>query len=137
MRLTQEEDYAFRIIFYLCQKGYDEKIDAKTISNDEKIPLRFLLKIFRKLMAADIVKSFRGTLGGYSLNRLPKDITMKDVIEAIQGEIFINRCLSDPKLCNLSRANCCGVQDALVKVQETLIKEISTITFQDILDKKC
>lgn len=136
MKITQEADYGFRVILYLSKLGYGEKVEAKSISQEENIPLRFLLKLLRKLTQADITKSFRGVNGGYALNQMPENITLKDVIEAIDGPIYINRCLYDPDHCNLKRANTCGVHSALEKVQNKLIRELSSITFKDILENK-
>jgi Rrf2 family transcriptional regulator, iron-sulfur cluster assembly transcription factor len=134
MRITQESDYGFRVILYLSKLGYGKKIEAKTISKDENIPLRFLLKLLRKLTQADIIKSYRGVNGGYSLNQMPENITLKDVIESIDGPIHINRCLYDPDHCNLKRSHICGVHSALETVQIKLTKELESINFKDILD---
>lgn len=135
MRITQEADYGFRVILYLSKLGYGEKIEAKTISIEENIPLRFLLKLLRKLTQVNIIKSYRGVNGGYALNQLPEDITLKDVIEAIDGPIYMNRCLYDPDHCNLKRSHKCGVHNALASVQAKLIKELESINFKDILDE--
>lgn len=134
MRITQEADYGFRVILYLSKLGYGEKIEAKAISKDENIPLRFLLKLLRKLTQADIIKSYRGVNGGYALNQMPENITLKDVISAIDGPIYINRCLYDPNHCNLKRSHSCGVHNALATVQIKLIRELESINFKDILD---
>ena len=136
MRITQESDYGFRVILYLSKLGYGEKIEAKAISKDENIPLRFLLKLLRKLTQADIIKSYRGVNGGYSLNQVPENITLKDVIESIDGPIHINRCLYDPDHCNLKRSHICGVHKALAAVQLKLTKDLEGINFKDILDDK-
>ncbi|WP_411681034.1 RrF2 family transcriptional regulator [Clostridium thailandense] len=134
MRITQEVDYSLRVIFYLSKLGYDKKIEAKFISEHENIPLRFLLKLLRKLTHAKIIKSYRGVNGGYALNMLPKDITLKDVIEVIDGPIYMNRCLCDPSYCNLNRADKCDVHFALAKVQNNLINDLKSINFDDILN---
>lgn len=136
MKITQEADYAFRVVFYLSKLGYGEKIEAKVISEEENIPLRFLLKLLRKLTQANIIKSYRGVNGGYSLNQMPEDISFKDVIEAIDGPIYINRCLYNPEECNLNRTPKCEIHNALDKVQSKLVTELKGITFKDILDKK-
>lgn len=134
MRITQETDYGFRVILYLSKLGHEKKIDAKTISQDENIPLRFLLKLLRKLTQSSIIKSYRGVNGGYALNQLPENITLKEVIESIDGPIHINRCLYDPDHCNLKRSSLCGVHNALAAVQFKLIEELESINFKDILD---
>ena len=83
MFITLEADYAVRIVSVLCREK--DKMDAKTISNDACVTLRFALKILRKLVAADIVKSYKGTQGGYIINKDPAQLTLKDVLEAIEG----------------------------------------------------
>ncbi|RKD29542.1 RrF2 family transcriptional regulator [Thermohalobacter berrensis] len=135
MRITQEADYALRIILFLSKKGTDVKVDAKTISESELIPSRFTLKILRKLTKAGLTKSYRGVKGGYSLNRRPESITLREVIEAVDGPICVNRCLYDKEYCNLNRANKCEIHKALDNVREVLIKELDGITFKDLIEK--
>jgi Rrf2 family protein len=134
MRITQEADYGFRVVLYLSKLGYGEKIEAKSISKDQGIPLRFLLKLLRKLTKSGIIKSYRGVNGGYSLNRVPEEISLKDIIEAIDGPIYINRCLSDPSNCNIDHASYCLVNRALSKIQDNLIHDLERINFKDILE---
>lgn len=135
MRLTQEADYALRVVLYLCKLGMEEKTEAKTIASCENIPVRFLLKLLRKLVHANIVKSFRGVGGGYTIAREPQNITLKQVIEAIEGTIYVNRCLYDSAYCNLNRTNTCDVHKALEKVQRNLISELESITFRKIMEQ--
>lgn len=135
MKLTQEADYALRVVLYLCKLGIDEKIEAKTIAMHENIPVRFLLKLLRKLVHANVVKSFRGVGGGYMIAHEPQNITLKQVIEAIDGPIYVNRCFYDSAYCNLNRTNTCDVHKALDKVQRNLITELESITFKKIMEQ--
>lgn len=97
MRLTQEADCALRIVYYLTDSK--EKTGAKSIAEQSAVPERFCVKILRKLTAADIVKSYKGALGGYLLAREPKDISLKDIIEAVEGPVEIHRCLDSEYCC--------------------------------------
>ncbi|KGG79893.1 RrF2 family transcriptional regulator [Caloranaerobacter azorensis] len=133
MKITQEADYALRIILFLSKAGMDTTVDAKNISKSENIPTRFTLKILRKLTKAGLTKSFRGVNGGYSLNRNPENITLKDVIEAIDGPIYVNRCQYDDKYCNLHRTNTCDIHKALFKVRKKLIEELESVNFRDLM----
>lgn len=133
MKITQEADYALRIILHLSRNGIDARVDAKSISESEGIPTRFTLKILRKLTKAGLTKSYRGVGGGYSLNREPEAITMKDVIEAIDGPIYINRCLYDKEYCNIHRTGTCDIHRELNKVRKTLIKELESVNFSDLM----
>ena len=134
MKITQEADYGLRVVVYLCKLGYGEKVESKVISEKEGIPLRFLLKLLRKLMQADIIRSYRGVNGGYAINKLPEQITLKDVIEAIDGPVCVNRCVIEPSFCNLNRSGVCILHRAMTKVQKNLNAELDSINFRQLLD---
>lgn len=136
MRITQEADYALRIILFLSKIGIDSRVDAKSISESEGVPSRFTLKILRKLTKAGLTKSYRGVGGGYSLDKNPESITMKDVIEAIDGPIYINKCIFDKEYCNLHRTNTCDIHKALNNVRKTLIEELESINFKNLIKDK-
>ena len=113
MFITLEADYAVRIVSVLCRER--DKMDAKTISNDACVTLRFALKILRKLVAADIVKSYKGTQGGYIINKDPAQLTLKDVLEAIEGTYYFSRCLSPDCTCNRGADGICCYSGLLLE----------------------
>ena len=100
MYLTLETDYAIRIT--TCLAHENRKIDAHFISEHSKIPLRFSLKILRKLVGAGIARSFKGMHGGYILAKSPKETTLLEVIEAVEGPFVISRCQNEFYECNQS-----------------------------------
>lgn len=136
MRITQEGDYGLRVVLYLCRRGVDERVEAKVISAHENIPLRFLLKLLRKLAVAGIIKSHMGYGGGYAVERPPEEITVRSVLEAIEGPIYVNRCLEDEALCNAGRAGNCVIHCALSTVQEDLLEGLGSINFSQLLKKE-
>ena len=88
MKLNQATDYAFRMILHMAMLPSGQKVTGGVLAEQEMIPERFLLKIMRSLIAAGIMKSFRGVDGGFALNREPKDISMLDVIRAVEGDTY-------------------------------------------------
>lgn len=100
MRITQESDYALRIVTALAAR--EGVADAKSLSEETSVSLRFALKILHKLVTGGIVRSFKGVNGGYSLALPASEITMKDVIELIDGPISICRCLTEDEVCTQS-----------------------------------
>jgi len=133
MRITQETDYAFRITIYLANLGKGVKADAKTISQSEGVSLRFTLKILRKLCQSKLIISFRGVNGGYALNVDPKELNMKQIIEAIEGPIYLNKCLAPEGNCNINRSNSCKLHNIFCDIQNKLIKEFEAININDII----
>ena len=105
MCLTLESDYAVRIVGCLAEEK--SRTDARNISEKTGVTLRFALKILRKLVNAGLVRSFKGVQGGYELARSPSQITLLDVVTAIDGDLRINRCHDDSFVCTrISKAEC-------------------------------
>ncbi|AEF95057.1 transcriptional regulator, BadM/Rrf2 family [Desulfotomaculum nigrificans CO-1-SRB] len=132
MRLNQATDYAFRAVLYLSRLPAGEVIEAKTIAEDEQIPIRFLLKILRLLSQSGIVESLRGVSGGYKLAKKPKEITMKDVVEAVEGPIEVNRCLIHPAECNKNGTGFCPLHKALFSIRQVLNRELASYDFETL-----
>lgn len=134
MYITLESDYAVRIISCLANEG--RRLDAKTIADETCVTLRFALKILRKLVAAKLVKSFKGTQGGYELNKDPADITLKDVIATVEGSYLFNRCLDGTYPCTRGASGNCGYQRAFAEVSELVNNKLDEYTFDKFIDKK-
>ena len=129
MRITLEADYAVRIVD--CLARANKRVDAKAISEKTCVTLRFTLKILRKLGIAGIVRSFKGVQGGYELKKPPQDINLKDVIEAVDGPILINRCLSTGVPCSRNEPEeLCFYQNVFAEISEMVKNRLSSITFE-------
>ena len=91
MRITQESDYALRIITAMA--AYDGVADAGRIAEQTSVSPRFTLKILNKLVKGGLVSSYKGAKGGYKLRVSADDITLKTIIELIDGPVAIARCV--------------------------------------------
>lgn len=130
MYITQEADYAMRIVYSLAEAG--TRRDARSISEEVHVTLRFSLKILGKLSAAGIVNSFKGNRGGYELARLAEEITIKDVLCAVEGPYTLSRCLQD-SACNRGMTATCAFRRALGSISENLNAQLDGVTFADLL----
>ena len=130
MLLNQATDYALRMSLFLSKKGSNDIVDAATICEEELIPKRFLFKIARNLTKAGIVKSVRGKDGGFMLVRRPEDITIYDIIEAIEESIPLNKCLIDPNKCNKDATAYCVVRKELEKMRKEQIHKFQSINLK-------
>ncbi|MFZ5596942.1 MAG: RrF2 family transcriptional regulator [Bacillota bacterium] len=135
MRLNQATDYAMRAVLYLSGLPFGQVVEARLIAEEEHIPIRFLLKILRLLIKGGIVESHRGVNGGYSLARQPSQITMLDVVEAMEGPIIVNRCLLSPDECNKSYSHHCPVHGALFELQKAMVDHLGRYNFQMLHDR--
>ena len=119
MHINLESDYAVRIVQYLAQSN--ERRDAQSIADSTCVSLRFTLKIMRKLVAADIVQSFKGAHGGYTLSRPASSITLRQVIEAVEGPYRFSRCVDNGYACNCSSVTACPFHSVFDDITQMVI----------------
>ncbi len=132
MRITQEADYAFRIVRCLAVSE-NGKMGSIDISDCAGIPHRFTFKILRKLTHAKITDSIRGKGGGYRLAKTPKEITLLELVEIIDGPVYINKCLEPNYECSMHTNTLCQLHRKIRQISETIRDEMRKVTF-DMLD---
>ena len=132
MQLNQGTDYAFRVILHLSMLPEGSVVSGQLIAEKQKIPVRFLQKIMRQLTAAGLTRSFRGIEGGFALMKRPQEISLLDVITAMEGTLVIQRCLQDEGECSRSCVRQCAVHRVLEDVQDVLAAGLAAATF-DVL----
>lgn len=135
MQLNQATDYAFRVVLHFAALEPETVVPGQSLAAMQQIPSRFLLKIMRSLTQAGIIKSFRGISGGYALAKPPQSISLYDVIEAMEGEITIHRCLAQDGGCNRFPSGRCVVHQALASVQTSLIGNLRKVSFADLAEE--
>lgn len=133
MYITLESDYAIRIVLHLCRAGC--RLDARTLSEKTGVTLRFALKIMRKLVSEGIVKSFKGTQGGYELAKKPEEISLRDVIETVEGQYYLSRCLAPDVDCTRQKepGETCKVQAVFCEVSKVVRQRLSEATFDKLV----
>ena len=138
MKITQEADYALRMMCLLTKQSAAgvPTIGAATLAEGVAVPTRFGLKILHKLSESELVKTSRGATGGYSLNTDPATLTVRRVIEAIDGPIEINRCLSDTHLClNNPNKDCCRLHHVFEALNSRLTERLDRLTVAMVVDE--
>ena len=130
MQVTREGDYGIRSVLYLARQPFKKVSFVNEISDDYKIPRSFLAKILQKLVKAKIVRSYRGVKGGFSLAKQARDITVLDVLDAIQGKLAINICITDKKRCTFSRQ--CPTHYLWINIQSKMSEMLKTTNFEDL-----
>ena len=132
MRITLESDYALRILTAIA--GYDGVTDAKKIADDTAVTPRFALKILHKLVQGNLVCSYKGAKGGYTLKVAASDITLRQVIELIDGPICIAKCVEGECSLNNNKA-ACVYHHIFDTISFDLAKKLDSITISDVINK--
>lgn len=132
MHINLESDYALRLVRLLA--GENRRLDAGTISERAHVSLRFTLKIMHKLVAAGIVRSFKGPHGGYTLAKAPRYITMRQVIEAVEGPYRFSRCLDEEYDCTCGGGpGRCPFHAVFDDITRMVTEKLESTTFDTLL----
>jgi Rrf2 family protein len=100
------------------------------IGEAQDIPESFLAKILQSLVRSGLAVSQRGAHGGFALARPASEITMQDVIEAVDGPISLNHCVLSPEECGRSAS--CTVRRSWLRAQEQLMDVLGTVTLESL-----
>jgi Rrf2 family protein len=132
MFITKESDYGLRIIRELAGGG---RKTVQDICSKELIPFQYGYKILKKLEKGGLVQGFRGANGGYALAKSPGDITLFDVVTAVDGNLLINACLGQDYKCPLNRPGKkrCGMHLEFIRIQGVLEASLKGKNLAEIL----
>ncbi|MHB8791766.1 MAG: RrF2 family transcriptional regulator [Thermoleophilia bacterium] len=131
MQLTRQADYAMRAVIYLA---VNPQARIQEIARAQYVPKEYLAKIVQKLAQAGIVNTHRGVGGGISLSRAPEEITLLDVIEAIEGKVALNSCIVRPGEC--PRETYCAVHVELESIGKSLAEMFANVNFAQLARKE-
>jgi Rrf2 family protein len=134
MKLTMTGDYAVRALVYLATKKAGEISTTAGIAREQDIPPSFLAKVMQSLARTAIVKTRRGKAGGFSLVGDGSNISLLNVVEAVEGPIFLNRCLTKISDCN--RDSFCPSHQVWKEAQSALINVLDKYTVLEIAGKQ-
>ena len=127
MQITRQADYALRAVIYLSRLEENERAATSLIADDQKIPSSFLAKIISQLSIAGLIHTSRGARGGVSLAKPADEISVLDVIEAIDGPIFLNECTGNSTSCPF--LDSCPLRDVWREARTDLVDKLSSATF--------
>lgn len=134
MQITRQADYALRAMLYLARLEPNQRAATSQIAEKMEIPPSFLAKIISQLSIAGLIHTSRGARGGVSLARKPEDISLLDVVEAIDGPITLNDCVVDPGICTFGDS--CPIHSVWVEAQANLVRKLRESTFDKLLERE-
>ena len=134
MQITKAGEYGVRGLINLARRSSERAVMIEDVSREENISRSFLGKIFQSLVRAGIIRSNRGARGGFILMRRPEEISVLDIIEAIEGKIALQRCLLEAPDCRLLSG--CAFWMVLHEAQAQVRKVFARTTLADLLQKQ-
>ena len=131
MQITRQADYAVRAVLHLAQIKNGDRAATSIVAKEQHIPPSFLAKIISQLSIAGLLHTSRGARGGVSLARSPEDISILEVVEAIDGPIALNECTAAAGTCQFGED--CPMRPIWCDTQDELIQKLRSTTFAHVM----
>lgn len=133
LTVPRQCDYAARIILYLAMQPPETRITAREVARLRLIPPALARRIVTRLVKAGFLRGQKGKGGGFSLARAPAEISLLEVVEAMDGVIALNLCVLEPQECSL--VSQCPVHEVWVEARQILRNYLGQITFQELAER--
>ena len=145
LKISKKADYALMALQYMATVQYGDAnaamrtfrvVNTKEIAEEHHIPLELLAKVLQTLAKHDMIESQNGPKGGYILAREPRDISIAQVLEAIEGPLGIADCYhekDDHTACD--QMEHCNIRTPLLKVQESIGQLLSSMSIEDMMEE--
>jgi Rrf2 family protein len=131
MKLSTRARYGVRLMLVLAQNYGKEPVYLKDIAKQEEISEKYLSLLIMPLRGAGIVTSVRGAYGGYNLAKDPKEITLKEIVDVLEGDCSLVDCVKDPSIC--PRVSTCVSHDIWATIGGKIAETLSSITLDKMV----
>jgi len=134
MRISTRSRYGIRLMINLAANYNKRNTFLKDIAREEEISEKYLSQIVIPLRRAGLISASRGVHGGYTLTRPPQEITSKEIVEVLEGDLALIECERDQESCN--RFLGCASKDLWVGLSRKITEYLSSVTLDDLLKIK-
>lgn len=128
--INRRTDYACRIILHLAMSSPDVRVTAQDIAEQRLVPRALVRRVVTQLANAQLVVTTRGNTGGLALARPASEISLLNVVQAMEGPLALNTCVVNPRECSLVKT--CPAHEAWAQARAALQTELSRITFDKL-----
>jgi len=133
LRLSTRGHYGLKAMFDLAQHYGTEPIPLKTVAERQNISENYLEQLIATLRKTGLVKSVRGSQGGYILARDPEKITVGDIIRVMEGPIAPVDCVSEIEPAECIQSEYCITRSVWARVRDSLAELMDSISLADML----
>jgi len=133
MRLSTRSRYGVRLMLALAVNKQKKPVFLKDIAGSEEISEKYLSQIIIPLKGRGLVTTFRGAHGGYLLSKPASEISLREIIEPLEGDLNLVDCVGNPQVCE--RANACATREVWDEMSSLLLNFLDTITLEDLIKR--
>jgi len=136
MKISTKGRYGTRAMIDIAENYSNGPVSLRQLTERQCLSLKYMEQIIPLLKSSGLIRSARGAHGGYVLAKKPSEISLRDIVEALEGSWSLVDCIDDPELCN--RTEECGAYDVWNDIQAAMYKILDSTTLADMtaLSKK-
>ncbi|MFC1712822.1 RrF2 family transcriptional regulator [Candidatus Poribacteria bacterium] len=134
MELSTRAQYGARLMLELALHYGEGPIPLRGIAQSQEISEKYLWNLMNPLKTTGLIRSTRGSRGGFALIKPPSEINMKDIVIALEGSLCLVECVADPSVC--MRARICVTRDIWSAVSKNVMETLESITLEDLVEKQ-
>ena len=133
MKISTKGRYGLRILLDVALHQERGPVALSEIARRQALSQKYLWKVITPLKTAGFLRAIRGMQGGYVLARTPDEITVRDIVEVLEGPVSLVACVTDPKTC--ARSADCTARGVWTEIETKLNATMSGITLGDIVQR--
>ncbi len=131
MKVSTKGRYGTRIMLELALQHNKRPVLLREMSERQGISVKYIHFLISFLKRGGLVKSVRGPKGGYILARAPSKISLREIVQTLEGTLSPVDCVDDPDFCD--RTNFCGAHEVWKKLNRAILKVLDSLTLKDLL----
>ena len=131
MRLSTRGRYGTRLMVDLAQHYADGPIPLAEIAKRQNVSAKYLEQLIISLKGAGLIRSLRGRHGGYTLAKKPKEVSIGEIVETLEGRLAVVDCVRTPEVCD--RAPECPTRQIWMGMTEIIEHQLFSLNLEDIL----
>ncbi len=135
MKLSTKGRYGVMAMLDLALHNSEGQIPLKSIAERQAISENYLEQLFALLKKAGLVKSTRGSMGGYVLSAGPGEITVGSILRALEGSLAPVDCVVEDEPARCERSDCCATKIVWEKIRDSINEVVDSITLQDLAEE--
>ncbi len=133
MKLTTRTHYGIRAMVELAENYGHGPLQIKIIAKRQDISVKYLEQLMATLKSGGLIRSIRGSKGGYTLIKAPADIKLSEIFNCMEGPVVTIECVEDEGFC--ARAADCAIRLLWSQVQDAVTNVLQSVTLQDLVSK--
>jgi Rrf2 family protein len=132
-RVNRQTDYAIRVVLALAKQPQGTRLSSSEIGKEMLVPAAFLSRIVAQLAQAELVHTFPGRGGGLQLSRPADEITLRNVVELMEGPFLLSECMLGEQACPFEGT--CPVRTRWSRLQKVILEELANTKFSELVQE--